>query len=159
VRFPNAKLGFTPQFPRLVPLNADLDWCTSCVPQKGVKVPYARRWRWVQQTTGETTVGGAALKLGVPRANLSRWLKVGMPIGSLVPIIVKFGCDPIEASVVWGHLQDNDVSKLNYEALVRYVPIAVLAAEMSRRASIYSETRPDTERKTTVGMLRRVNVD
>jgi hypothetical protein len=119
-------------------------------------MPYARRWKWIQVTTGQTTIGGAAQVLGVPRATLSRWLKSGMPIASLVPLIVKFGCDPIESSVVWGHLNDQDIERLNYEALVRYIPIAILAKEMSRRASIYSETRPDSERKTSAGMLRRV---
>lgn len=119
-------------------------------------MPYSRRWKWVQVTTGENTVGGAAQELGVPRATLSRWLKSGMPIGSLVPVIVKFECDPIESAVVWGHLNDQDVTRLNYEALVRYIPIAVLTDEVSRRVTIYSETRPDVERKTSAGMLRRV---
>jgi hypothetical protein len=119
-------------------------------------MPYARRWKWVQNTTGEKTIGAAAQQLGVPRATLSRWLKSGMPIGSLVPLIVRFECDPIEASVVWGHLQDQDVARLNYEALVRYIPIATLTAELERRVAVYSATRPDSERKTSAGMLRRV---
>lgn len=118
-------------------------------------MPYARRWKWVQATTGQTSVGQAAQVLEVPRATLSRWLKSGMPIGSLVPLVLRFDCDPIESAVVWGFVQEQDIRNLNYDALVRYVPIDVLAAEMSRRATIYSETRPDTERKTSVGMLRR----
>ena len=76
-------------------------------------------------------------------------------MNALGAIIVRFNCDPIEAMVVWGYLDETDIPQLNFGALVRYIPVDVLAGEVARRAAVYSETRPDTERKTSVGMLRR----
>ena len=122
-------------------------------------MPYARRWQWVQQVTGENTVAAAAQAIGEPRSTLSRWLKGGMPAGSLTPLVLKFQCDPIEANVVWGFLSDRDVMDLNYEAIVRYIPIDVLTREVNRRAEIYTQSRPDTERKGVIRLGRSDNIE
>jgi len=118
-------------------------------------MPYARRRRWIESATGTETIRGAATEIGVTHVTVSRWIKSGIPVGVLNGLIVKFGCDPIEAMVVWGFLLEADIPRLNFEAMVKYVPVEVLAAEVARRAAVYSETRPDSERKTSVGMLRR----
>ena len=122
-------------------------------------MPYTRRWQWVQQVTGEQTVSAAAQALGEPRSTLSRWLKNGMPTGSLMPLIRKYQCDLIEAGLVWGYLTDKDVMNLNYDALVRYIPIDVLTREVNRRAEIYTQSRPDTERKGVIRLGRSDNID
>lgn len=118
-------------------------------------MPYARRWKWVQSLTGADTQRKAAAVIGVNQSTLSRWMRAGIPVPVLIDLIVTFGCDPVESMVVWGYLRDSDIVKLNYEAMAQYLPVDVLARELSRRASIYAEERPDTERKTSAGMLRR----
>ena len=122
-------------------------------------VPYARRWQWVQKVTGKDTVAAAAQELGEPRSTLSRWLKNGMPVGSLMPLIMKYQCDLIEAGVVWGYLSDDDLQHLDYESMVRYIPIDVLTREVNRRAEIYTQSRPDTERKGVIRLGRSDNID
>lgn len=120
-------------------------------------MPYARRWKWLRDATGETTVRGVGRACDVTHTTVRRWLESGIPMGALSALIIKFHQDPIEAVVVWGYLPDEHIQLLNFEALVRYIPIAVLAAELSRRADEYSKTRTDYERKASVGMLRRAN--
>jgi hypothetical protein len=118
-------------------------------------MPQTRRWKWVQSATGAQTVRAAAAEIGVNHGTVSRWLKTGIPMNALGALVIRFECDPIEALVVWGYLEEDDIGRLNFDALVRYIPIHTLAREIERRAGVYSQTRPDTERKTSVGMLRR----
>ena len=118
-------------------------------------MPYAKRRRWIESATGTDTLRAAAAAVGESHPTLSRWIRSGLPAGTLNTLVVRYECDPIEAMVVWGFLEDEDIGRLNFDALVRYIPIHTLAKEIERRAAVYSETRPDTERKTSVGMLRR----
>ena len=118
-------------------------------------MPYARRWKWLRDATGETTVRGAARKCGVSHTTIQRWLKSGLPAGVMCEMMVQYNLDPIEAAVVWGFLPDEHIGLLNYEAMARYVPIRVLTQELDRRVAVYSATRPDSERRESVGMLRR----
>jgi hypothetical protein len=118
-------------------------------------VPYTKRWHWLQEVTGETTIRGAARAAGVTHPTIQRWLKGGAPIRAVIDLTVKFECDLIEALVVWGHLDDGDVAKLNYAALMKYVPGEVLTGEVHARYVDYMSKKPDPYRKTTVGMLRR----
>jgi hypothetical protein len=112
-------------------------------------MPYSRRWNWLKAVTGEGTVRGMARECGVSHTTIQRWLRGELPAGTLTKLMVKFDADPIEASVVWGFLDDASVAKLNWDAMVKYIPVAVLAEEMHRRAAGYSQTRPDTMRKTS----------
>ena len=118
-------------------------------------MPYARRWKWVQSATGAGSQRSAAAVIGVTQGTLSRWLKSGMPVGSLTPLIVRFECDPIEALVVWGYLNEEDIAKLNYAALAKYIPGDVLTCEVHARYVDYLSKEPDPYQKTSVGMLRR----
>ncbi len=118
-------------------------------------MPYARRWKWIQHVTQENTQRAAAAAMGVNQSTLSRWLKSGMPTPVLIEMMLKFQCDPVESFVVWGYLKETDVTRLNFEAIARYLPVDVMAREVARRAEVYVESRPETERKTSVGMLRR----
>ena len=119
-------------------------------------MPQSRRWKWIQSVTGGAeNVRAAAAVLGVSHTTVSRWLQKGMPITTMTELIVKHQCDPIEASVVWGFLPTSAIPELNYQALIEYVPADVLTAEVHRRTVEYLRTRPETLRKTSVGMLRR----
>lgn len=118
-------------------------------------MPYTKRWHWLQEATGETTIRGAARAANVSHATVNRWLKNGAPIRAVMEITVRFELDLIEALVVWGHLPDEDVPKLNYQALTKYFPGEVLTCEVHRRYVDYMSKQPDPYQKTTVGMLRR----
>ena len=112
----------------------------------------SRRWKWVQSVTGTSNVRSASAELGVSHSTVSRWVQKGMPIQTMMELVVKYQCDPIEASVVWGFLPPEAVPELNYDALTQYVPTQVLAAELHRRVDVYTGLRADSERKTSVGM-------
>ena len=107
--------------------------------------------RWLRMITGETTVRAIARRVGVSHSTVHRWMSKGIEPEKAAELAVRFYADPIEAAVLTGWLREDDVANLNYEALVRYVPVEFLAAELHRRAHGYSQTRPDTMRKTRTG--------
>ena len=109
-------------------------------------------WRqWLTNLTGEDSERKIARKVGRSHTTVQRWLANGVPPQAVSELTARFGGDPIEALVLTGWLKDEHVPNLNYAALVRYVPVAVLAEELHRRAAGYSQTRPDTLRKTRTG--------
>jgi hypothetical protein len=75
-----------------------------------------------------------------------------MPAQALWDLTVQQRRDPIEALVVWGFLEDERVSSINYDALVRYAPLEVLTGELNRRALEYRKKNPDPTRKVGVGV-------
>jgi len=107
--------------------------------------------RWLCTVTRETSMRAVARKLGVSHTTVQNWSRNGVPPEKVSDITARFGADPIEALVLTGWLREDHVPHLNYAALVRYVPVEVLAAELHRRAAGYSQTRPDTMRKTGIG--------
>jgi hypothetical protein len=114
-------------------------------------MPYARRRRWIEQSTGTKTLRAAAVELGVTHVTVSRWIRSGLPAGALTSLIVRYECDPIEALVVWGFLDESDIPNLNYKALVEYVPADVLSGELDRRAKLYvAQAYPDTLRRLSL---------
>jgi hypothetical protein len=118
-------------------------------------MPYAKRRRWIESATKTDTLRRAASVIGVTHPTLSRWIKSGIPVGTLTGLVIEFNCDPIEALVVWGYLKEEDIPRLNFAALVKYVPGEVLSGEIHERYVDYMSTRPDPYQKKTVGMLRR----
>jgi len=81
-----------------------------------------------------------------------------MPDGKLIDLIVRFNQDPLEACVVWGLLKDEDVQKLNWSELAKYIPADVLASELHDRARLYiHENYSDALRKTSVWDTPRVS--
>ena len=107
--------------------------------------------RWLCTITGQTTMRAVARKIGRSHTTVQRWVKDGVPPDVIAELTVRFNADPIEALVLAGRLREEHVPRLNYAALVRYVPVEVLAAELHRRAAGYSQSRPDTMRKTGTG--------
>jgi len=111
-----------------------------------------RHWeQWLKTITGQTTMRAVARRLDVSHTTVQRWTRSGVPPDMIAELTVRFNADPIEALVLAGRLREEHVPRLNYAALVRYVPVEVLAAELHRRAAGYSQTRPDTMRKTGTG--------
>ena len=111
-------------------------------------MPYTRRWNWLKAVTGEGTVRGMARECDVSHTTVQRWLRGELPAGTMTRLIVKFDADPIEASVVWGFLDDENVARLNWAAMVQYAPADVLTAELNERALRYVRDHyPDTLRK------------
>ncbi len=118
-------------------------------------MPYARRRKWIEEATGTKTLRSAASEIGVTHVTVSRWIRSGLPAGMLTQLLVRYGCDPIEALVVWGFLDEEDIPKLNYTALVRYFPGDVLTEEVHRRTVEHLNNGDVGLQKKTVGMLRR----
>jgi hypothetical protein len=114
------------------------------------------RHNWLVSVTGEDKVRGIARKVGVSHTQVQRWIREGIPPSRIAELTVRFGADPIEALVLSEWLEDEHVEHLNYQALVKYVPVQILAGELMHRASIYSKTRPDPLRKTTTGVQASV---
>jgi len=111
-------------------------------------MPYSRRWKWLKEATGEDTVRGMARECDVSHTTIQRWLKGGLPAGVLTELMIRFDSDPIEASVVWGFLDDGNVQRLNWAAMVQYAPAGVLTAEVHERAMRYVRDHyPDSLRK------------
>ena len=111
-----------------------------------------RNWRaWLSSVTGEDSTRGIARKVGRSHTQVQRWIANGVPPSVVAELTTRFHADPIEALVLTGWLDDEHVPHLNYTALVEYIPVQVLAKELSRRAAIYSRTRPDPLRKTRTG--------
>jgi hypothetical protein len=121
----------------------------------GVTVPVTKRRKWIESVTKTTSVRAAAVALGVDHGTLSRWIRTRMPADRVIKLVVEHECDLIEALVVWGHLDDADVEKLNYSALLKYFPGDVLADEVRDRYADFLSKNPDPYRKIKVGMLRR----
>ena len=107
--------------------------------------------RWLCHITGQTTMRAVARRLDVSHTTVQRWTRSGVPPDMIAELTVRFNADPIEALVLAGRLREEHVPRLNYAALVRYVPVEILAAELHRRAAGYSQSRPDTMRKTGTG--------
>ena len=107
--------------------------------------------RWLTAVTRAESMREVARRVGVSHTTIQNWVRSGVPPDKVSEIMMRFGADPIEALVLTGWLPEERVPHLNYAEIVKYIPIAVLAAEMSRRATIYSQTRPDTLRKTHTG--------
>jgi hypothetical protein len=131
-------------------------WYISIGPQTGGGImPYAKRRRWIEAVTGTDTIRKAATEIGVSHVTVSRWIRSGLPAGMLVRLVVQLECDPMEAFVVWGFLNEEDIPKLNYTALVRYFPGDVLTEEVHRRTVEHLNNGDVGLQKKTVGMLRR----
>lgn len=112
----------------------------------------------MRSLTGEQSQRAAALKMGVSQSVLSRWLNGAgaMPIGTLVPLVVRFGCDPVEALIVWGFLKEEDVDRLNWKAVAEWMPRDVLTGEVHRRTvEDLQELGADPFQKTGAAMLRK----
>jgi len=103
--------------------------------------------RWLRTVTRETSMRGVARKIGVSHTTVQNWVRNGVPTEKVAEITHRFGADPIEALVLTGLVREEHVPHLNYEEIVKYVPVEVLAGELSRRATLYSQTRPDPMRK------------
>jgi len=110
--------------------------------------------QWLRRITGQTTeasMRAVSRMVGVSHTTVQRWTRSGVPPDMIADLTVRFNADPIEALVLAGRLREEHVPRLNYAALVRYVPVEILAAELHRRAAGYSQSRPDTMRKTGTG--------
>lgn len=65
----------------------------------------------------------------------------------LTELMFRFQADPVEACVAWGYLKAEQVSHLNWEAFIQYVPFEVLRDEIHRRELAYGSEWHDRLRK------------
>lgn len=116
-----------------------------------------QRWEWLSKATGANSARGVGRSLGVHHTTVQRWVRNGMPDGTLIDLIVRYDQDPLLACVVWGLLDDDDVPNLNWEAIAKYVPADVLSGELHDRARLYIHANyADALRKTSVWDTPRV---
>lgn len=110
-----------------------------------------QRWDWLSKATGEDSARGVGRALGTHHTTIQRWVRNGMPDGTLIDLIIKYNQDPLLACVIWGLLDDDDVPRFNWEAISKYIPADILAGELYTRSRMYLHAEyPDTLRKTSV---------
>jgi hypothetical protein len=125
-------------------------------PEGGVAVlPYTKRWKWLQSATGQQSLTAVARNLGVTHQTVQRWTKARIPVDVLMDIVVKHGCDPVEALTVWGYLSEEALPELNWRSVVRYIPGDVLTGEVHRRTVEWLSVNTDQHVRQNVGLLRR----
>lgn len=99
--------------------------------------------RWLSTTTHETTLRGIGTAAGVSHTTVRRWISRGVPSDRAWSLAVRYHADPIELLVLLGKLQPDDVSQLNYAAIVKYVPSVILTEEIHRRATLVMQEHPE----------------
>lgn len=112
------------------------------------------KWfRWLSATTHETSSRGIARKVGVAHTTVQRWATNGMTADKVWELTRRFHGDPIAALVLLSRVDDADIPDLNWAAVVKYVPIDVLADEIAARiaegARRYPREAESLQKRTT----------
>ena len=93
------------------------------------------KWaRWLRTVTREDTVRGIARATGRSHTTVHRWLTGGVPPSIVWELTLRFRGDPIAALVVLGRINPDQVSQVNYAAIVKYADADVLTGELHSRA-------------------------
>lgn len=93
------------------------------------------KWvRWLRAVTHEDTERGIARAVGVSHTTVQRWVSKGVPPQTAWELTVRFKGDPIATLVVLGRVAPEDVSQLNFAAIMRYADADLLTAELHSRA-------------------------
>ena len=108
--------------------------------------------QWLIATTGEKSTRGIARRVGVSHTTVQRWALTGVPPQRAWELTVRFRGDPIATLVILGRVAPDEVSHLNFGAIVRYAPAQALTKELHARTEQVLTARPEIDpRKTEVG--------
>ena len=92
------------------------------------------KWeRWLRAVTHEASERGIARAAGVSHTTVQRWIVKGVPVQTVWELTLRFRADPVETLIVLGRVAPEQVTQLNWAALVRYAPADVLTAELHSR--------------------------
>ena len=103
-------------------------------PKRGLAVR-ANKWEcWLQETTRKSSSREIAQVVGRSHTTVLRWFARGVPPPVVWELTLRFKGDPVAALVVLGRIKPDEVSQLNFGAVVRYADADVLTGELHRRS-------------------------
>lgn len=103
--------------------------------------------RWLHRLTHETSVRAIAKRIGVSHTTVQRWMQSGVPPSKAFELCVHLKGDPIEVMVLLGRIQPQDVSVLNWAAIIQYAPAETLTAELHSRTVRALRASPEVDPK------------
>lgn len=102
----------------------------------GQAVDDETKWlRWLRTVTRETTHRSIAKAAGVSHTTVRRWAANGVPARVAWELTIRYRADPVETLLVLGHIEADEVPRLNWRALVEYAPTVALTEETHARAT------------------------
>lgn len=99
--------------------------------------------RWLQAVTQERSIRGIANRVGVSHTTVSKWVREGVPESRVLELTVRFHGDLVAALVILGHIEPDQVGRLNYAAILEYAPSRALTKELHARTTRAFHTYPD----------------
>ena len=106
------------------------------------------KWeRWLRTVTRENSVRGIARASGRSHTTVHRWIVSGVPPSAVWELTLRFRADPIETLIVLGRVTPEQVTQLNWAAVVQYAPAEVLTAELHSRTVTALRAQPEVDPK------------
>lgn len=101
------------------------------------------KWlRWLRTVTRVQSQRDIAQKVGVSHTTVQRWVANGIQPATVWQLVVRFQADPIQALVVLGRLEPDQVQDINWAKVAEYMPTVVLTEELHRRALTTKREHP-----------------
>lgn len=101
------------------------------------------KWlRWLRTVTRAHTQRDIARKVGVSHTTVQRWVANGIQPDTVWQLVVRFQSDPIQALVVLGRLEPDQVPQIAWTKVAEYMPTWVMAEEIARRSKITRDKYP-----------------
>lgn len=101
------------------------------------------KWlRWLRTVTRVHTQREIARKVGVSHTTVQRWVANGVQPDTVWQLVVRFNADPIQALVVLGRLEPDQVQHINWARVAEYMPTTVLTEELHKRATTTRREHP-----------------
>jgi hypothetical protein len=93
------------------------------------------KWlRWLRAVTRERSERAIARKVGVSHTTVQRWVAKGIQPETVWRLVVRFSGDPVQAVVVLGWMEPEQVRLIDWAKVAEYMPTYVMTEELNKRA-------------------------